>query len=457
MEKAFTIHLAAFAPLLKNEKIAYRRVNHHLVVGDSPIRPGWILYISCKTADTINLVPLILDTLKKNKASFSLIKDQLLQYALNAGAFGNSEVGKVFSIYPASANQAIALASELSRLTDKFTGPVIPEALKLGNTVYAQFATAGTGEEMIFKSHADTLKENPFDIPKQFRGRHKKRAILGKYYVPVQLLSTSPKGDIFKAINLKNLAFNWCLIKQGKPSALDDQFNREMKDRLLWQKEVLDIISDQVITPKVIDYFEDDDSGYLVMDYVEGTNFGHLIFDQHNGATWPELSNAVKIQLLERYQKAIDIVIAIHQLGFVHRDITDSNFIVLPDGNLCIIDFELSYHMESQRPNPPFILGSQGYAAPEQLQYAVPDPKEDVYSMGALLCYLLSGLQPIHFIHENQNITTAKLHRLSKNPELTQLISRCLHQDRKSRPGLQALKAGISAYLLTLKQENYAI
>lgn len=456
MEKAFTIHLKAFAPLLKNERIAYREVDNHLIVGNPDRQPGWVLYLSCKTTDTIEILELILDVLKKSKVSFSLIKDQLQQYALNAGAYGNHEVGKVLAIYPISENQATELATELCSLTATFTGPVIPEALQLGNTIYSQFAVHN-GKEIIFKPSTGTLKKNPFDIPKQFRQPKRRKRVLGKYYIPVQLLTSSAKGDVFKAINLKDFAFNWCLIKQGKPAALDDQFQREMKDRLLWQKQVLDAIAGHVMTPKVIDYFENEGSGYLVMDYVEGTNLGQLIFEKHRGASWPALSGSVKIQLLEWYQKAIDIVISIHQMGFVHRDITDSNFIVLPDGSLCIIDFELSYNIQNQVPDPPFILGSLGYAAPEQLQYAVPDMKEDVYSMGALLCYLLSGLQPKEFIHENQNITAAKLHTLTKDPGLVKLVSLCLHKDRKSRPSLEALGTGISKYLSTLKQQDHAI
>jgi serine/threonine protein kinase len=451
MERAFTIHLQPFAPLLKNERIAFREINKRLVVGNNDNKPGWILYISCKTVDTIEILKRILSILKKSNVCFILIKDQLLQYALNAGAYGNNEVGKVMSIYPKSENQAIELASELCNLTDSYRGPVIPEALKLGNIIYAQFNFGiidGQSEEI--KSATNILKNCPFNIPQCFRLTNKRKRIIGKYYVPVQLLASSPKGDIYKAICLKKLAFNWCLIKQGKPAALDDHFNREMKDRLLWQKEVLKSISNHVITPKVIDYFEKDGSSYLVMDFVEGINLGKLIFEKHKGTTWRELTNPIKIQLMQWFQKAIDLVVQIHKRGFVHRDITDSNFLVLPDGNLCIIDFELSYDIENQLPNPPFVLGSYGYAAPEQLQYAVPDPKEDVYSMGALLCFLLSGLQPVKFINENPSVTTAKLYRLSGDLELTRLVSRCLHLQRKSRPDLETLREGISKYLLSI-------
>jgi serine/threonine protein kinase len=452
MEKAFSVELISYASLLKIEKVAFREDDMYLSVGQRNVKTGWVLFISCRTLDTVNILKKILEPLKKNKIVFRMIKNQLLQYALNAGAYGNTEVGKVISIFPETQTEAVEIASELCKLTNSYKGPVIPGALRLGSLIFTQynFETFESNTTSI-RSSPEVSKKPPFFVPKCYSVSRKRKLMIGKYYIPVELIASSPKGDIFKAINLKKLAFNWCLIKEGKSAALDDHFNREMKDRLLWQKEVLETICGEVQTPKVIDYFERDGSSFLVIEYIEGENLGKIIFDRLNGTTWREMENQVKIQLLVWYQEALDIVNEIHKKGFVHRDITDSNFLVLTDGSVCIIDFELSFNLESKLPNPPFVLGSYGYAAPEQLNYAIPHQKEDVYSMGALLCYLLSGLQPINFINTNPNVTTAKLHRLTGNAELTKLVSRCLHLQRKSRPELHTLKEGIQKYLLTIK------
>lgn len=452
MEKAFHFQLTAYAPLLKARKIQFREDDKTLSIGFNAVKPGWVIFISCRTVDTDELLELLLPILKDGQVPFQLIKNQLLQYRLNSGAFGEGMVGKVISLFPPTESAAVDLVTKLQPITEKFIGPEIPAALRLGRVLYAQQATGpvnGKPEEM--RLSIPEKKNTPFNIPVRYRAKSRRHAILGKYYVPVQLLRPSPKGDIYKAINLKKLSFNWCLIKQGKPVALDDHFKREMKDRLLWQKEVLEDLANYIPTPKVLDYFELAGSSYLVLDFAEGEPLGVMAKPILNKGNWLILDLSDKQQLLAWFLSIVNIVKQIHSRGYVHRDITDSNFLVLPDGSLCIIDFELSYRIEDRKPFPPFVLGTFGYAAPEQLQYAVPGPQEDVYSIGALLCFLVTGVPPIEFIERKPKLTQVKLINLTGSSVLSSLICRCLHHARESRPELDELTASIQTYLSTLQ------
>ncbi|EHQ30949.1 serine/threonine protein kinase [Mucilaginibacter paludis] len=455
MEKAFYVHLETYAPILKSERIAYRENEKSLMVGKDQLRAGWVIFLSCKTLDTIALLKQVLPLLKSKNLSFCLVKNQITQYRLNAGAFGENEVGKVISIFPPSEEAAKQLVAELNSLTESYKGPVIPGALRLGNLVYVQLATDGKEPGQIQLS-LPNIKKVPFAIQEKFRIRNRRKPILGKYYVPVQLLRASAKGDIFKAINLKKFAFNWCLIKQGKPVALDDHFDRDMRDRLLWQKEVLETIGPDIPTPMILDYFEEGDSTYLVLSFAEGESLGKVARGILNGKTWNELEALPQIQLLDWFLKAIIIVHQIHERGFVHRDITDSNFLVLENRELCIIDFELAYSIAQQKPNPPFLLGTFGYAAPEQIAHAVAHPKEDIYSLGALLCFLVTGSPPFEFINSNPNMTRVKLTRLTGNNALTNLIMQCLSLERRSRPEIADLEQRISTYINTIKTSCHA-
>ncbi|WP_179412689.1 serine/threonine protein kinase [Mucilaginibacter sp. E4BP6] len=455
MQKAIVVQLVSFAPLLNGEGIRYREDKTCLTIGDMSNYTGWVIFLSCRTLETIYVIKTVLPLLKNAKASYRLIKNQEQQYRLNSGAFGETEVGKVITIFPCSEQSAIDLSVTLTRATNRYKGPVVPDALRIGSVVFLQVARAIPNESgvNIQLSHPGKMKI-PFTVPKEYQIKKKRKIIIGKYFIPVELLRASPKGDIYKAINLKNLAFTWCLIKQGKPVALDDHFNREMKDRLLWQKEVLQLLSPHIYTPSVLDFFEEDGSSYLILDFAEGESISKLIHDKLKGLTWKEINFLDKDLILGWFLKSLEIVQKVHAAGYVHRDISDSNFLVMEDGNICIIDFELSYSLEKQEPNPPFLLGTFGYAAPEQLQMYVADPKEDIYSFGALLAFMITGIHPIELIEENINNTKAKLYRLTGSPELVKIILNCLEVSRKDRPELITIHQTIKRHTETLKRQK---
>lgn len=432
--------------------IAFKEDEKSLTVGKIEPKSGFAIFISCRTLDTPNLLNIILPVIKKNKTAFRLIKNQSLQYRLNSGDFGEEEAGKTVAIFPCAIAEAVQLATELNEITGHFKGPIIINAQRVGQVIFIQ-ATEKLDNQI--RLSMPNLKNFPFPIPKQYLLKQKRNAILGKYYLPVQALRSSPKGNIYKGINLKKFAFNWCLIKQGNPVALDDHFDRDMRDRLLWQKSVIEQIGNEVYTPHVLDYFEKNESSYLVLNYAEGELFGETVKGILNGLEWKSLCGNLQEQLLNWYLKILKLVETIHQKGFVHRDLTDTNFLVMNDGSLCVIDFELAYSLKEQKPNPPFLLGTFGYAAPEQLQYAVPDPKEDVYSLGALLCFVITGTAPHQFLTGNLQSTKAKLFRLSGDRHLTGFVIECLQEQRKHRPTLAGLKENLTNYLKNFKSEQH--
>lgn len=276
-------------------------------------------------------------------------------------------------------------------------------------------------------------------------GKHKVRFI-GKCYVVLKLLRSSPKGNIYKAVSLKNFCFKLCVIKQGNPKALLDQYHRDMKDRLLWQKSVLQDLT-SVVTPGYIDYFEEKEHSYLVMQYVDGVSLFEVVKDCYQDKTWASITSESRKKLLLLFIGVLDLVSSIHAKGYVHRDITDSNFMILKDGTLCILDFELSYSMKDKQPAPPFLLGTFGYVAPEQLKYAKPDYKEDIYSLGALLCFLLVNTPPVEFITDYLYKVEWELFKTTSDRTFSKKIIGCLSSKRSERPSINTLKKAVLTYL----------
>ena len=83
----------------------------------------------------------------------------------------------------------------------------------------------------------------------------------------------------------------------------------------------------------------------------------------------------------------------LHQLGAVHRDIKPEN-VMIRGSEAILIDFDASRIFKSDTNQDTQILGTTGYAAPEQYGIAQTDERADIYSLGVLLNIMLTGKHP---------------------------------------------------------------
>ena len=89
-----------------------------------------------------------------------------------------------------------------------------------------------------------------------------------------------------------------------------------------------------------------------------------------------------------------------HGRGIIHRDIKPENVLIGDDGRARLSDFGIARLRRSARredgplTRPSLVLGTPGYMAPEARAGAPPDPRMDVYAVGALLAHMLTGRHP---------------------------------------------------------------
>ncbi len=127
----------------------------------------------------------------------------------------------------------------------------------------------------------------------------------------------------------------------------------------------------------------------LIMDYVRGVSLGELlggghVFDPHSA-------------LLVARQVAQGLYAA-HQLSMIHRDVKPDNIMVerLPDGDYFaqVLDFGIVSRLGETVTGENF-YGTPLYASPEQTVYHRPvDHRADIYSLGAVLYHMLTGVPP---------------------------------------------------------------
>lgn len=135
--------------------------------------------------------------------------------------------------------------------------------------------------------------------------------------------------------------------------------------------------------PRVEEVAESDGRVAVLEEYVQGDTLLYLL--EGGLLDWEE---ARKV--------AADICAALwvlHSMGAVHRDVKDSN-VILRGSDAVLIDFDASRLVKPERPTDTVILGTTGYAAPEQFGMSQTDGRADIYSLGVLLNVMLTGQHP---------------------------------------------------------------
>jgi eukaryotic-like serine/threonine-protein kinase len=133
------------------------------------------------------------------------------------------------------------------------------------------------------------------------------------------------------------------------------------------------------------DVGETDGLPWFSMDYVAGENLAALVREQ-----------PLPAREAAGYARAIaEAVQHAHDHGVLHRDLKPSNVLLDPDTGPRVTDFGIARCADAGKfTRTGEVLGSPGYAAPEQALGGTADARTDVYGLGALLYHLLTARPP---------------------------------------------------------------
>jgi len=176
--------------------------------------------------------------------------------------------------------------------------------------------------------------------------------------------------------------------------------------------------------PRIEDFFEDDKKNYLVMEYIEGKLLEKYISEI------PGFMEEAEIRKI-----GIDICEVLEYLHsqnppVIFRDLKPSNIMLDINSDIRLIDFGIARFYEPKKAKDTTPLGTPGYSPPEQYGRGQTSPASDIYSLGATLYYLLSGIDPAEF-----NFNFPPIKKLNKKfcPHLDQIIATCLNLDPRER------------------------
>lgn len=122
----------------------------------------------------------------------------------------------------------------------------------------------------------------------------------------------------------------------------------------------------------------------VVYDFVPGRSLSKVI--ETDGPLTLEEATSLGIELCEAAEE-------LHRHGIVHRDISPNNIVVAANG-AHLIDLGIARMRVEGASKDTTSLGTWGFASPEQYGFAQTDARSDVYSIGRVLGFALTGVRP---------------------------------------------------------------
>jgi serine/threonine protein kinase/tetratricopeptide (TPR) repeat protein len=153
--------------------------------------------------------------------------------------------------------------------------------------------------------------------------------------------------------------------------------------------------------------------------------------------------------IIEVARQVADALAEAEKRGLVHRDIKPANLMVIEGGDpadftIKVIDFgvakALAQTTDTRTLTHAGFIGTPAFASPEQWTNSAVDVRSDIYSLGATLCYLLTGQVPFR---DNQRgpPPVEQLRTANVPSRLIALLCAMLASEPAARPGLRDLAA----------------
>ena len=182
----------------------------------------------------------------------------------------------------------------------------------------------------------------------------------------------------------------------------------------------------------VYDWGKDGDTYYIVMEYLRGTDLKSGI--KSHGALDPKKVAQIGSQI----SSALSVA---HKHEIIHRDIKPQNIMVLPDGNIKVMDFGIARAKNSHLTQDNNVLGTAHYVSPEQTRGQDLGPTSDIYSLGVVMYECATGRVPF----DGDDAISVALKQVNELPvppsqinsgvdaDLERIILKCMEKDPANR------------------------
>ena len=367
-------------------------------------------------------------------------------------------------------------------------GPIIAYDLPLGDIVYTRYGSFnpiiqrdrfGSTQRMIYAPDGKLIQDeyhlpfkdqddikNPFDKwsvelnqddiapPPVHVINGKKTKLFGPGYLILNALSEQPAGTVFQAVDLRTQALAGLkILKQGRRFCKTDCYNRDMRNRLQYQAILHQSLMDQIPIPQADPYFEVKGDGYLPLEWLEGNSIKTLVVQTLDCESFGVLATTQKKMLLDWCQKLIQIIVRLHNLGYVHRDLTASNIWLGENDKLYLLNLELCHALNDT--SPAYELDATSFMSPQQVSQERPAIEDDLYSIGCFILFVLTGIDPSYLLEQDNSNLLNRLMEITQGAprSLLDIIVQCVNSDPSLRPSLVTISSVLSKAIAALKNK----
>lgn len=190
---------------------------------------------------------------------------------------------------------------------------------------------------------------------------------------------------------------------------------------------------------------------FIVMEFLDGPGLNSCIIGRE------KLLDGNRLALMTQAAEALD---AVHQAGYIHRDVCPRNFVCSKDcTSLKLIDFGLTVPATPPFQQPGNRTGTPNYMAPEVVRRKATDQRLDIFAYGASMYELFAFELPWQrgadglaaMTHGASDPPPVSNHYPNINPDVEQVIMKCLEAAPADR--YQSMEQVVSA-LRRLKSED---
>ncbi len=241
------------------------------------------------------------------------------------------------------------------------------------------------------ESFADTdVIPSPAPDSESVADRLQVGSVLRDRFLLQQEVAGGSMGAVYKALDRRLAEVDdtdpWVAIKVLTPklsrnaNALRAMQQEAAKGRCLSHPNIV----------RFIDLDREDDLYFIVMEWIEGRALAAILDDPNRNPIDLETS----LDIVRQVGRALDYA---HRCGVVHADVKPGNLMVMPDGNVKLIDFGVArirqQQLKSRSKFDPGILGAAtpAYSSMQVLTGEDPVPADDVFSLGCLMYRLAAG------------------------------------------------------------------
>ncbi|HYX52317.1 MAG TPA: serine/threonine-protein kinase [Candidatus Limnocylindrales bacterium] len=239
---------------------------------------------------------------------------------------------------------------------------------------------------------------------------------LGRYEILAEL-GRGAMGAVFRARDPR-IDRTVAIKTIGVPGA-DRKSLNDYRERFFREAQAAGRLSHPGIVT-IFDVSEDQTTltPFIVMEFVNGTPLNEYVSVASQG----HLPLDAALDLVQQLAEALHYA---HSAGIVHRDIKPANILITGEGRAKIADFGIAKAAMSEATVPGQVMGTPGYMSPEQINGRLLDGRSDLFSLGVIAYWLLTGQKPF----EGESITEVCVRVVSQEPALPSSVYPTLGQD----------------------------